>query len=34
MSKLTRSMERDEVFPMLPFEKAFVTDLLGMVFGG
>lgn len=33
MSKLTRSMERDEVLPMLPFEKAFVKDLLGMVFG-
>eukprot|EP00752_Nemacystus_decipiens_P015667 g13981.t1 len=30
MSKLTRSLERDEVLPMLPFEKAFVKDLLGM----
>eukprot|EP00903_Cladosiphon_okamuranus_P019471 g17905.t1 len=33
MSKLTRSMERGEVLPMLPFEKAFLKDLLGMVFG-
>ncbi|CAN0137508.1 unnamed protein product [Ectocarpus sp. 6 AP-2014] len=32
MSQLTRSMKRDEVLPMLPFEKAFVKDLLGMVF--
>lgn len=31
MSKLMLSMQRDEVLPMLPFERAFVSDLLGMV---
>lgn len=30
MAKLQSSMEQDEPQPMLPFEKAFVYDLLGM----
>lgn len=31
MSKLMQSMEDDAPQPMLPFERAFVYDLLGMV---
>lgn len=31
MTKLQLSVEDDEPHPMLPFEKAFVQDLLGMV---
>ena len=31
MAKLTLSMQQKKVLPMLPFERAFVSDLLGMV---